>query len=189
MARLFAATELRLGNEATEARLRADPALAGAKIVAFATHGLLANDLLGVDEPGLVFTPPLRATETDDGILTASEAAGLELGADWVILSACNTGSGKNQLASLSRAFLYAGASALLASHWLVGDEVTAALTVETLSVRLANPGMSRAQALRQAMRNVRSGVRPDGSQVAGWTPDWGHPASWGAFSVISNDD
>jgi len=77
----------------------------------------------------------------------------------------------------------------LLASHWRVSDDATAVLTVETLAARRANPGLSRAQALQAAMRTVRLGKRPDGSAVAGWTPDWAHPAMWAPFSYIANSD
>ena len=59
--------------------------------MAFATHGLVAGELGGVSEPVLVLPPPAEGTESDDGLLTASEVAQLKLNADWVILSACNT--------------------------------------------------------------------------------------------------
>lgn len=197
MARLFRApaSALRLGREATEHSLKSDPRLEQASVIAFATHGLLPSASAGMDEPGLVFTPPRLASPDDDGILGASEAAALHLNADWVILSACNTAStafgagGSDSLSALSRAFLYAGARALLASHWRVSDDATAVLTVETLAARRANPGLSRAQALQAAMRTVRLGKRPDGSAVAGWTPDWAHPAMWAPFSYIANSD
>ena len=61
------------------------------RILAFATHGLVSGEMKGLAEPSLVFTPPETGTEADDGLLTASEIATLELDADWVILSACNT--------------------------------------------------------------------------------------------------
>ena len=48
----------------------------------------------GIEEPGLVFTPPAQASGDDDGLLAASEVAKLSLTADWVLLSACNTASG-----------------------------------------------------------------------------------------------
>ena len=119
--------------------------------------------------------------------------ARLTLAADWVLLSACNTASsdgtpGADSLSSLARSFLYAGASALLASNWRVSDEATAALTVETLSGRSGN-GITRAEALQRAMRAVRTGKRADGSAIAGWNESWAHPAAWGAFTVISNED
>jgi CHAT domain-containing protein len=75
-------------------------------------------------EPALILSPPQIATEEDDGLLTASEITQLKLDADWVVLSACNTaagGSGKpnaEAFSGLARAFFYAGARALLVSHW-----------------------------------------------------------------------
>lgn len=193
MAALFAVRSdlLALGASATEARLRTDPRLMRADVIAFATHGLLPGEMSGLDEPGLVLTPPAVATARDDGVLAASEAAQLALRADWVILSACNTataqGAGQtDSLSSLARAFLYAGAGALLASRWRIGDEVTAALTVETLRER-RNRATPRAVALQRAMRTVRTGKRSDGSALTGWQPDWAHPAAWAPFSLISN--
>jgi hypothetical protein len=73
-------------------------------------------------DPGLILTPPSQQTDTDDGYLSASEVASLKLDADWVILSACKTAAGTAQnaeaLSGLARAFIYAGARALLVSHW-----------------------------------------------------------------------
>lgn len=187
------AKDVLLGAAATETAVRGDPNLARARIVAFATHGILPRELSGIEEPGLVFTPPAKASTGDDGLLAASEVARLTLNADWVLLSACNTASsdgtpGADSLSSLARSFLYAGASALLASHWRVSDEATAALTVETLAGR-SESGLTRSQALQRAMRAVRTGKRADGTAVVGWNESWAHPAAWGAFAVISNVD
>lgn len=186
--------EIHLGAQATEASVRADPAIRRARILAFATHGVLPGELRGFDEPGLVFTPPAKPSPQDDGLLAASEVARMTLSADWVILSACNTAStdgtpGADSLSSLSRSFLYAGASALLASHWRVADDSTAALTVETLALRQGNAGLSRAEALKAAMNAVRTGKRADGSAVPGWTDAWAHPGAWAPFTVISNGE
>ena len=100
-------------------------ALAGARILHFATHGLLAGETNMVTasrqaEPALILTPPREPTEQDDGLLTASEVTQLRLDADWVVLSACNTAAGANAetgagdsteaLSGLARAFFYAGA-------------------------------------------------------------------------------
>ena len=192
------------GKAATEQAVRAAPALADSTVVTFATHGLLPGDLNGLDEPALVFTPPATASLDDDGVLTASEAAALDMRARWVILSACNTasagtgsgvgngggsGGGGDSLSGLSRAFLYAGADALLASHWRVGDAETAALTVETIRADRSRSNAGRAAALQGAMKLVRTGKRPDGTALAGWRPDWAHPASWAAFVHISGSD
>lgn len=184
---------LRLGAADTERAVRADPTITTAAVIAFATHGLLPTDRIeGLQEPGLVFTPPQTASDEDDGVLAASEVSRMSFSADWIILSACNTASsdgtpGADGLSSLSRAFLYAGAHALLASHWRVSDQVTAALTVETLTLKRDHPGITKAEALKQAMINIRNGERPDGSKITGWTPAWTHPSAWAPFSLIAN--
>ncbi len=182
---------IHLGKDATEAAVRTNGRLRDARIVAFATHGILPGEIEGFAEPGLIFTPPGRATPADDGILTAAEAAGLDLSADWVILSACNTGTtegpgGGDALSALARSFLYAGADALLASRWRVGDKVTAALTVETLVNAKRNPKAGKAAAFQSAMRAIRTGKREDGSAVEGWSSDWAHPAAWAPFTLIA---
>ncbi|MBU2308947.1 MAG: CHAT domain-containing protein [Alphaproteobacteria bacterium] len=185
------ASALHLGPQATEAAVKASSNLPRARVVIFATHGLLPHTLKGLEEPGLVLTPPTVPTTEDDGVLTASEAARLSLSADWVILSACNTAAadgapGAETLSGLAKGFLYAGAGALLVSHWQVGDEVTAALTVQTIALQRADPRLSKAQALQAAMRAVRTGVLPDGKPLAGWEPIWAHPGSWAPFVLVS---
>lgn len=196
MAELFGASEksLMLDRGATEAALRQDPALATSRVIAIATHGLLPDPQLGLGEPGLVMTPPATPSDLDDGLLTATEAAQLNLSADWVILSACNTASasnsgGSDSLSALARGFLYAGADALLASHWRVSDDATAALTVETLMAQRADPQRTRAQALQMGMNAVRTGKRTDGTAVPGWRAAWAHPGAWAAFTNIANRD
>ena len=113
-----------LAARATEANLKAAD-LTGARIFVFATHGLTGGQVSDVAEPGLVFTPPQAASDVDDGLLIASEVSALRLDADWVILSACNTAAGDGTegapgLSGLARAFFFAGARNLLASHWPV---------------------------------------------------------------------
>lgn len=183
---------VRLGRDATESAVKADRELPRAISVVFATHGLLPGEMGTGSEPGLVLTPPGKASPTDDGLLTASEAAALSLSARWVVLSACNTatpgveaGASGESLSSLARSFLYAGADNLLASHWRVADDATAALTVEALANRDASP----ATALAAAMEAVRTGKRADGSAVEGWSPHWAHPASWAPFTLVTNRD
>ncbi len=196
MARALGASpdRVRLGARATEAAVKGSPDLSRATVIAFATHGLMSGEIPGQDEPGLLLTAPVRDRGGDDGILTASEAAALDLSADWVILSACNTAGGSGRpgsdtLSGLARAFLYAGARALLVTHWRVFDASTAALTVQTLAIQGANPGITKGQALQRAMRVVRTGRQPDGSPLLGWTPDWAHPAHWAPFVLISAGD
>ncbi len=157
------------GPLATEAAVRkAD--LTRASVLAFATHGLMAGDLDGLDEPALVMTP----AAPDDGLLTASEIMRLRIAADWVILSACNTaaggGSDDSGLAGIARAFLYAGGRNLLASHWAVSDDAAAFLSVET--VRRYGRGADPAGARRKAMlRMIDSKPFEGADQPVNWAP------------------
>ncbi len=88
--------------------------------------------------------------------MTASEVAQLKLNADWVVLSACNTIAGDKPgaeaLSGLARAFFYAGARALLVSHWAVDSAAATRLTTSTFDRLKSNSKMGRAEALRQAM-------------------------------------
>ena len=175
-----------LAGRATETALRGAD-LAGVRILALATHGLLAGELRGAAEPGLVFTPPETPSESDDGFLTASEVAALRLDADWVILSACNTAAGDGSqgapgLSGLVRAFFYAGARNLLASHWPVRDDVAARLTVRTLEIARADASLSRAEAFQRAMREIRDDVSRDGPEDS-----WAHPNAWAPFTLIGD--
>lgn len=182
---------LRLGPAATEAALKQDDRLASAGIIAFATHRLLPKEVGRGGKPGLDFTPPATASAQDDDLLTASETARLSLTAEWLILSACNTAAsdgtpGSQSLSGLARAFLHAGAKAMLVSHWRVSDEVTAVLTVE--SMRLSRTGLPKPEALRQAMIAVRTGKRADGSALPGWKAFWEDPAAWSPFVLVAAD-
>lgn len=181
---------LRMGSDATETAVKQDPSLAHAEVVVFATHGLLPGEMGQTAEPGLVLTPPEAGTLLDDGLLTASEAAELTLAARWLILSACNTatpggGQGAEALSGLARAFIYAGADSLLASHWRVSDDASAALTVQT--IRAGQAGYTQAEALQAAQNAVRSGTSVDGTPLEDWAAHWAHPSAWAPFTLISD--
>jgi CHAT domain-containing protein len=130
-----------LGQRLTETAIKtlsASGKLKQYRVLHFATHGLLAGETATIAsslaEPALVVTPPKKATDEDDGLLTASEVAQLDLNADWVILSACNTAGagrqviGAEPLSGLTRAFFYAGARAVLVSHWAVYSDAAVKL-------------------------------------------------------------
>jgi CHAT domain-containing protein len=179
MARAFRApaSAVKTGPAATERAVRGDD-LSGVSVVAFATHGLLGGEFAGLAEPALVLTPPEQPSEADDGLLTASEAANLKLSADWVVLSACNTAEGGERLSGLTRAFFYAGAKAVLASHWRVRDDAAARLTADALTLYARKPEMGRAQALRRAALKLMAD-RSD--------PFFASPAAWAPFVVIGD--
>ncbi|WP_162238798.1 CHAT domain-containing tetratricopeptide repeat protein [Brevundimonas sp. Leaf363] len=177
-----------LGADATEfqlMRLNAAGDLGRARVIAFATHGLLTGDLAGtLAEPALALSPPVAKTSSeafaDDGLLTASEASGLSLRADWVILSACNTAAGGGEvgegLTGLARAFFYAGADTLLVSHWRVDDEAAARLTTRAVQISNTDPNGSRAQALRASMIELSQ------------TPGFESPTYWAPLTLVGVD-
>jgi CHAT domain-containing protein len=136
---------------------------------------MLAGDISGRSEPGLIFTPPKEATDLDDGYLSASEVASLKLDADWVILSACNTAAGGTQgaeiLSGLARAFTYAGARALLVSHWTVDSAATVKLIKSAVGTVTRNAKVGRAEALRHAMFDMIDKSEPNQAHPAFWAP------------------
>lgn len=155
------------GAGATEAAVRG-ARLSG--VVAFATHGLMAGELDGLEEPALVVTPG----GGDDGLLTASEIMRLRIDADWVVLSACNSAGGAGAddggFTGLARAFLHAGGRNLLVSHWAVRDDAAAFLSVET--VKRYRTGADPAEALREAMlAMLRAGPMKGSDQPVNWAP------------------
>lgn len=180
---------LRIGARATETevkRLSDAGDLAQYRILHFATHGFLAGQISGPFEPGLVLTPPTVATVRDDGYLSGSEIAGLKLNADWVILSACNTAGGAGQgeasetLSGLARVFFYAGARALLVSHWEVESHAAVKLVTGAIGELAKDNRIGRAKALQRAMLAVMA----DTTRPSTWVPAW-HPSVWAPFVVV----
>jgi CHAT domain-containing protein len=182
LAKLLKASDnsLFFGVKATESAVKTT-ILSQYSIIAFATHGLLAGEFKGVAEPALVLTPPSKATQIDDGLLTASEIANLKLDSDWVILSACNTAApggrtGAEGLSGLAKAFFYAGSRALMVSHWWVASDATVLLTTGAIKEFSEDPKIGRAEALRRAMLRLMNGESK---------PDFAHPVFWAPFVIV----
>ncbi|MFG6103151.1 CHAT domain-containing tetratricopeptide repeat protein [Leptothoe sp. EHU-05/26/07-4] len=160
-----------LGTAATETAVR--ERLADADIIHLATHGLL-DERHGLSS-AIALTPTREKgdrDQPDDGLLTAQEVMQLDLKADLVVLSACNTGRGQitgDGVVGLSRSFLAAGANNLVASLWAVPDEATAMLMTEFYQQLQIEP--DKAVALRQAMLHTLAD-HPD-------------PRDWAAFFLI----
>jgi CHAT domain-containing protein len=187
-----AESDVYLGVRASEAKLKA-LSMAGElknyRILHFATHGLLAfetHSLAGsLSEPALLMTPPTAASDEDDGLLTASEVARLNLNAEWVILSACNTAGASDTrnaetLSGLARAFFYAGTRALLVSHWYVDSDAAVKLTTNAIAQLRKAPKIGKSEALRRAMLALLNDKSrgPDALKSS-------HPAVWAPFVVV----
>ena len=140
----------------------------------------MAGDVKGLAEPSLALSIPAQPTDIDDGLLTASEVAQLKLNADWVVLSACNTVAGDRPgaeaLSGLARAFFYAGARALLVTHWAVDSAAATRLSISTFDRLKLEPKLGRAEALRQAMLAYLADTS---------SPRNAYPAIWGPFALI----
>jgi CHAT domain-containing protein/tetratricopeptide (TPR) repeat protein len=171
--------DIHLQKDASETTVKR-AALANYRVVYFATHGLLAGDVKGLGEPSLALTIPTVPTDLDDGLITASEVAQLKLNADWVVLSACNTAAGDKPgaeaLSGLARAFFYAGAHALLVSHWAVESNAATRLTTTTFDILKSEPKLGRAEALRRAMLDY---------MIDTTDPLNAYPALWAPFVVV----
>ncbi len=176
---------LYIGGEAQEKRVKQGD-LRGARFVLFATHGFLGGEFLSAGEqpePGATVAvsrvqksaaqPALALTlvgdlQGEDGMLTMKEVIeDLELNADMVALSACNTAGDSSQanngegFAGLTRAFMFAGARSLLVSHWSVDSLSTEALMTSTF--RNIKKGESVLSAMSDAQRGMLSGSYNNG--------------------------
>ncbi|MEG4107596.1 tetratricopeptide repeat protein [Microcoleus sp. S13_C5] len=163
IAQLFQ-TQALTGKSATKAAVL--QRLPNARIVHFATHGLLDNIR------GLGSAIALAPDRTDSGLLTAEEILNLHLNADLVVLSACNTGMGRitgDGVIGLSRALISAGTPSVIVSLWAVPDAPTADLMVKFYQ-NLDRTG-NKAQALRNAMLETMQ-QHPN-------------PRDWAAFTLI----
>jgi len=171
-----------LREKATEEKVY-QTKLKEARYILFSTHGLLGGDFSGVAEPSLVLTL-IGNTSGKDGFLTMSEVLGLDLNAEMVILSACNT-SGRGEkadngegFAGLTRSFMYAGSKSLLVTHWSVESEAARDLMVETFK-NMQKGG--RPEALREAKLNMKKFIRQMGKEKVSLS----HPFFWAPFVLV----
>lgn len=163
-------TAVFLQEEACEENVK-EGALASARRIHFATHGVLDEELPQLS--GLVLTR--RPGSREDGVLRVFEIFNLRLSADLVVLSACETGLGKQVtgegLIGLARGFLYAGASSLVVSLWRVADDSTPGLMLDFY--RHLDRGDEKSEALRRAKLAMI-----DGGTGA-------HPSLWAPFILM----
>jgi len=164
-------TRLALGYEANRNAVLGGM-LAQARVVHFATHGLL--DARHPENSGLVLAMFDSQGHEQDGYLRVSDIHGLKLSADLVVLSSCESALGKDMgsegIIGLPRAFLYAGARRVIASLWKVDDEAAAELMADFYEA--LNAGESPSSALSQAQRKLRR------------NPRFRDPYFWAAFFI-----
>ena len=156
------------------------------RVLYFATHALLPAEFDCQPEASLVtsLSDPPRAGE--DGLIDTTEVLKLDLDADLVVLSACNTGGpggheGGESLSGLARAFFFAGARSMLVSHWPVEDAATADLMVRLFRTERARPELGLAESLRQAQLTLIADARRPGLEFRS------HPLFWGAFTLVGD--
>jgi CHAT domain-containing protein/tetratricopeptide (TPR) repeat protein len=131
------------------------------RVVHFATHGLLNTER--PQFTGLVLSL-VGNREADDGFLRTDEVFNLKLGSPLVMLSACETGLGKEKrgegVMGLTRAFMYAGAPTVGVSLWSVADKSTADLMVDFYKNLYASGGATPSAAMRAARLNMIAGKK-----------------------------
>ena len=183
------AKSLFLGRDASE-KVVESLDLTHFRVVAFATHGLIPGDLDGLTQPALALTAPEVSGGEGDGLLTVDKILALKLDADWVLLSACNTGvgagAGTEAASGLGSAFFYAGTRALLVTNWSVHSASARQLTSDLFRRQSANPGLSRSEALRQSIIALLDG--PGAVDAEGRTSyTYAHPLFWAPFTLIGD--
>jgi len=149
------------------------PDLAQYRVVHFATHGLLDNE--HPELSGLVFSLVDQHGKPQNGFVELQDIYNLNLSADLVVLSACETGLGKEVrgegLVGLTRGFMYAGANRVMASLWSVDDVATAELMGRFYQA-MEQQGRRPAAALRQAQVAMLKQER------------WSSPYYWAGFVI-----
>ena len=142
----------------------------------FATHGRVDRKTPALS--ALVLSRFDERGAEQNGYLRLHDIYGLEMNADLVVLSACETGLGTDiygeGLVGLTQGFLYAGARSLLVSLWNVPDRATAELMTEFYR-EIFDQGSSPAAALRHAQQSMASDRR------------WNDPYFWGAFVLLGD--
>jgi CHAT domain-containing protein len=179
-----------LGIAANEHNVKAAN-LAGYRVIALATHGLVPGDLNGLDQPSLALSAPEVANVEGDGLLTMEEVLALKLDADWVVLSACNTatgdGAGSEAVSGLGRAFFFAGARALLVSNWPVETTSARAITTGLFQRQADQPQIARAEALRETMLALIDGPGYLDPRTKQAMFSYAHPLFWAPFSLVGD--
>ena len=171
---IFTGTE---ANESTVKWLNSNKKLANYKYIHFATHGILPGKIDGLSEPCLALS--IYGDKSEDGFLKMGEIFSLEMAADVIILSACETAvEGDVELAQdisgLARAFFYAGTRNVIATFWSISDVGTFEFMVKYYKGLKNHPENTIVKALNQAKREQKQG-------------EYSHPYFWASYMLIGD--
>jgi len=188
IASLFSQANIYLGPDATEEHAKLLPR--NTRIVHFATHAIL-DDRFPLNSAVVLSIPSKFEEGKDNGLLQAWEIfEQVRLDADLVVLSACESGLGKEMggegLIGLSRAFQYAGARSVMASLWKISDRTTAELMVRFYKHLKA--GLTKDEALRAAqMELIHGPIRVKNEKGEEEEIDASAPYYWAAFQIYGD--
>jgi CHAT domain-containing protein len=172
--------DLRTGTQFTTPAVQA-LSLNNYRIIHFATHAILPSADGCESEPAIVTSLPAGAADASAALLTAEVVTHMQLDANAVILSACNTGTTSGEsLSVLARTFFYAGARAVLATHWALNDLSAKALVATTLQSLVADPKLGLAASLATSQRKLLDDAGSGASD-----PTRAHPFFWAPFALI----
>ena len=173
IAKFFNESNVITQENATETSVR-DMDLSEANVIAFATHALVSNEIDNLFEPAIVLTPVDSNNPENDGLLLASEVSELNLNADIVLLSACNTASSFDEsnsqgLSGLADSFFEAGAKSLLASYWSVISD--SAVDITTRMFERTNTGKTYSHKHRESVLEILNEPNSYKSNPVYWAP------------------
>jgi CHAT domain-containing protein/predicted negative regulator of RcsB-dependent stress response len=154
-----------------ESLLKTD--LAQYAMLHLATHGIFDPDR--PEDSGLLLSTIGREGQQIDGFLRLQDIYELRAPVELVVLSACETALGRDVqgegLVGVTRGFMYAGASSVVASLWKVDDAATSEL-MKIFYTNMLHRGMTPGEALRAAQNSIRQ------------DPNWRSPYYWAAFTL-----
>ena len=168
-----------LRENATEEKIK-ETDLSKFNIIHFATHAEVSGAMNGLNEPFLVLSPPIEKKDIDNGLLMMNEIMQLNLNADLVILSACNTGSVEDEYSGsysgLAKAFFVAGAKSVIVSNWYVEDAATQRL-IQKFTENMFKDKGNFAENLNLTMK-----------ELSKQKSQYSHPIFWAPFVFVGTD-
>ena len=162
------------GSTKSATALSASGDLKRFKVIHFATHGLVVPEIPELS--AIVLSQFKEEKEGEDGYLQMNEIAELDINADFVNLSACETGLGKiyggEGVVGLTQSFLIAGANGISVSLWQVADDSTSTFMVEMYK-SVKEQGIDYSTAINQVKRRFINGE---------FGPNYQAPYYWAPF-------